>query len=226
MPPPPPSDIFASPTKVHDEDAEPTNNDEEQFVQKFFNRMRKHPELVMQVPVSQINLDIVTRFTPSSAGSAPDNQRYPVDDIKVATPCTLLYVKGRTLKTIKVANTIVMSDCIMHDWLIPSEYAVVEVTTIKEGHEFEDFDYPNEDEGIEKLKVAKGNFILWPRKDIILKPRLSPIVSPQSKKAEGTPTSEMPLPSQDSPLHHSSQQQELLDNTARGPRSPPQHHSL
>jgi hypothetical protein len=48
---------------------------------------------------------------------------------------------------------------------------------IREGHEFEDLYYPNEEEGIKKLKDAKGNFILWPRKDIILKIRSSLIVS-------------------------------------------------
>jgi hypothetical protein len=37
---------------------------------------------------------------------------------------------------------------------------VVEVTTIKEGHDFENLDYPDEDEGIEKLVDAKGTFIL------------------------------------------------------------------
>jgi hypothetical protein len=37
---------------------------------------------------------------------------------------------------------------------------VVEVTTIREGHELEDLDYPNEVEMIEKLKDAKGDFIL------------------------------------------------------------------
>jgi hypothetical protein len=37
---------------------------------------------------------------------------------------------------------------------------VVKVTTIKEGREFEHLDYPDEEEGIEKLKDAKGNFIL------------------------------------------------------------------
>jgi hypothetical protein len=38
--------------------------------------------------------------------------------------------------------------------------AVVEVTMIREGREFEDPDTPDEEEGIEKLKDAKGNFIL------------------------------------------------------------------
>jgi hypothetical protein len=44
------------------------------------------------------------------------------------------------------------------------------MTTIREGHEFEDLDYPYEEEGIEKLKDTKGNFILWPHKDIVIKP--------------------------------------------------------
>jgi hypothetical protein len=67
---------------------------------------------------------------------------------------------------------------------------VVEVTTTKEGNEFEDLDYPDEVEGIEKLKDTKGNFILWPRKYIILKVRSSLIVSPQNKENEGTLTSQ------------------------------------
>jgi hypothetical protein len=37
---------------------------------------------------------------------------------------------------------------------------MVEVATIREGHEFEDLDYPDKVEGIEKLKDAKWNFIL------------------------------------------------------------------
>jgi hypothetical protein len=78
-----------------------------------------------------------------------------VDDINEPTPCTLLYVKGKTLRTIKVAGTIVMATRIMHGRPIPSECAVVEVIMIREGHEFEDLDYPDKEEGIEKLKDAK-----------------------------------------------------------------------
>jgi hypothetical protein len=102
-----------------------------------------------------------------------------VDDIHELTPCPLLYVKGM-LRTIKVPNTFVMATHIMHGQPIPSESIVVEATTIREGHEFEDLDYPDEEERIEKLKDAKVNFILWPHKDIILKTHSSPIVSPQS----------------------------------------------
>jgi hypothetical protein len=113
-----------------------------------------------------------------------------VDDINEPTPCTLLYVKGRTLRIIEVADAIVMmATHIMHGQTIPSECQMVEVTTIREGREFEDLNYLDE-EGIEKLKDAKENFILWPRKDIILKISSSPIVSLQSREDEGTPTSQ------------------------------------
>jgi hypothetical protein len=113
-----------------------------------------------------------------------------VDDINEPTPCSLLYVKGRTLRSIKVADTIVMAAHIMHGRPIPSECAVVKVTTIREGHEFEYLDYLDEEEGTEKLNDAKGNFILWSREDIILKPHSSPIVSPQSREDESTPISQ------------------------------------
>jgi hypothetical protein len=39
---------------------------------------------------------------------------------------------------------------------------------------------------------AKGTFILWPCKDIIVKTCSSPIVSPRSTEAGGTPTLNMP----------------------------------
>jgi hypothetical protein len=85
---------------------------------------------------------------------------YPVDDINEPTSCTLLYVKGRMLRTIEVDDAIVMATRIMHGQPVPSECVVVEVTTIREVREFEDLDYPDEEEGIEKLKDAKRNFIL------------------------------------------------------------------
>jgi hypothetical protein len=39
----------------------------------------------------------------------------------------------------------------------PSECTVIKVTIIREGQEFEELDNPNKEEGIEKLKDAKGN---------------------------------------------------------------------
>jgi hypothetical protein len=146
--------------------------------------MRKHPNIIIsQVSVPQINLDICTAppravLALSSVGSTLDHQKYHLDDINEPTPFTILYVKGRTLRTIDVANAIVIVTHIMHGRPIPPECAVVEVTTIREGREFEDLYYPDEEEGIEKLKNGKGNFILWRYKDIILKTHSSLIVLP------------------------------------------------
>jgi hypothetical protein len=83
------------------------------------------------VSVPQINLDIGTGFTLSSADSTPDHQKYHVNDINEPTPCILVYIKGRTLRTIKVVDAIVMATHIMHGWPISSECAVVKVTTIR-----------------------------------------------------------------------------------------------
>jgi hypothetical protein len=177
----------------HDIDAKSANN-EEQFVTQFINFMGKHPDIVIsQVSIPQINLDIGTampRAVPalSSVGSTPDHQKYHVDGTNKPTPCTLLYVKGGTLRTIKVADAIVMATHIIHGRPFPSKCAVVEMTKIREGCDFEDLDYPDEEEQTEKMKDAKGNFILWPRKDLILKTHSSPIVLPQSIEDEGTPT--------------------------------------
>jgi hypothetical protein len=174
--------------------------------------------------VPQINLDIDTRFTLSSASSAPDHQKYHVDDINELTPCALLFVKGRTLRAIKVVDAIVMATRIIHGRPISLECAVVEMTTIRKGREFEDLDYTNKEEGIEKMKGAKGNFILWPHKDIILKTHYSSIL--QNREDEGTPTSENTLrnnagftpPSQNPP-------QTASPHEDPPPRQPLQHHS-
>jgi hypothetical protein len=83
-----------------------------------------------------------------------------VNDIKDPTPYTLMYVKGGTSRTIKVVEATVMPSRIHHGQPVPAECAVVEVTTIRDGHEFEDLDYPDEYEGIEKLVETKGIFIL------------------------------------------------------------------
>jgi hypothetical protein len=127
------------------------------------------------MPSPEINFDlgatIQQPFTLSSPYSAPnrDKDKYLVDDIKDPTPYTLMYSKGRTSRTIKVAEAIVMPSRRLHGRLIPAKCAVLKVTTIREGHEFEDLDRPDEDEGIDKLVDVKGTFIIWPRKDIIVK---------------------------------------------------------
>jgi hypothetical protein len=86
------------------------------------------------------------------------------------------------LRTIEVADTIVLTTHIMHGRPVLSECAVVKVTMIRECREFEDLDYLDREEGIQKLKDAKGNFILWSHKEILLKIRSSPIVSLQQQR--------------------------------------------
>jgi hypothetical protein len=179
------------------------------------------------MPSPEINLDlgaiVQQPFALSSADSGPnrDKDKYPMDDIKDPTPCTLMYIKGRTSRTIEVAKATVMPSRILHGQPVIVECAVVEVTTIREGRQFEDLDYPDEDEGVEKLVDAKGTFILWPHKGIIIKIHSSSIVLPWSTEAGGTPTSNMQKPNQISqpsvtpPLAQNSQDPELLENTER-----------
>jgi hypothetical protein len=151
------------------------------------------------MPILEINLDLnatVQLFAPSNAGSAPNKDKYLMNDSKDPTPYTLMYVKGRTSRTIEVTEAIVMPSHILHGRPVPAECAVVKVTMIREGHEFKDLDYPNEEEAFEKLVDAKWTFILWSHKDIIVKTRPSCIVSPWSTEARGTPTSNMSKPAQ------------------------------
>jgi hypothetical protein len=107
----------------------------------------------------------------------------------------------------------------------PSQQSMVNVTMIREGHEFEDLDYPDEGEGIEKLVDAKGTFILWPRKDIIAKKHSVLIVSLWNTEAGGTPTLNMLKPAQSShpsmsPPTENCQNPELQEGTRRRPPSP------
>jgi hypothetical protein len=90
--------------------------------------------------------------------------------------------------------------------------------------------------GIVKLKDAKGNFILWPRKDIIIKTHSSPIVSPLSREGEGTPTSQNTIrstaaftpcenPPKTSPPPENLTSTQPLEHHSPQHRSPPQGHS-
>jgi hypothetical protein len=145
------------------------------------------------MPIPEINFDLGATvqqpFAPSSASSAPnrDEDKYPMGDIKDPTPCTLMYVKGRTSRTIKAAKATMMPRRILHGRPIPTECAVVEVTTIREGPEFEDLEYPSEDKGIEKLVDVKESFIPWPRNDIIVKTHSPLIASLRSTEAGALP---------------------------------------
>ncbi len=61
--------------------------------------MRKNPQFVVQMPILEINLDLGATIRPfawSSVGSAPNKDKYHVDDIKDPTPCALMYLRGKT----------------------------------------------------------------------------------------------------------------------------------
>jgi hypothetical protein len=92
--------------------------------------MRKNSHHVVQISSPEINLDLSTTvqqpFALSSVVSAPnrDKDKYPVDDINDSTPCTLIYVKCRTLRTIEVAEATMMPSRILHGRPIPAKCAV------------------------------------------------------------------------------------------------------
>jgi hypothetical protein len=118
-----------------------------------------------------------------------------------------------------------MPSRILYGRLVPAECAVVKVTMIREGREFEDLDYPYEGEGIDKPVDAKASFILWPCKDIIVKSHPSSIVSPWGTDVGGTPTSNIPKPAQSShpsagPPTQNRQDPELQESTGRSLPSP------
>jgi hypothetical protein len=121
--------------------------------------MRKNSQYVVQMPSPEINLDLSATIQQPFAPNR-DRDKYPMDDIKDPTPCTLMYVRSRTSRTIEVAEAIVMPSHILRGWPVPTECAVVKVTMIREGREFEDLDYPNEDEGKLRNKLMLNGFSL------------------------------------------------------------------
>ena len=106
--------------------------------------------------------------TPQDIQPATSSQ-YPVDDIKVDTPCRLHVPTGRTGNMSKaVATGIAMPGRIIHNNPIPSEYAKVSVMEItdKEYMDYElDIAMPDD---ITELGHAINSFILWNKKDIEL----------------------------------------------------------
>jgi hypothetical protein len=77
----------------------------------------------MHIPEINLNLGATVQpFAPSSVGSAQNRykDKYPVDDIKDPIPCTLMYVKGKTSRTIKVIEATVMPSHILHGRPVPN----------------------------------------------------------------------------------------------------------
>jgi hypothetical protein len=85
--------------------------------------MRKNPQYVVKMHIPEINLNLgatVQPFSLSSVSSARNMDKYPVDDIKDPTPCTLMYVKGRTARTIVDAEATMMPSRILHGRPVPA----------------------------------------------------------------------------------------------------------
>jgi hypothetical protein len=77
----------------------------------------------MHIPEINLNLGATVQpFAPSSAGSARNRykDKYPVDDVKDPIPCMLMYVKGKTSRTIKVIEATVMPSHILHGRPVPN----------------------------------------------------------------------------------------------------------
>jgi hypothetical protein len=122
---------------------------------------------------------------------------YPVDDITGDTPYRLHIPIGRVENKIKdVAISVAMPGRILHNNLIPAEYAKVLVRKITN---MACINYPLDHvtpEGIKELEKVVNQFILWNRRAIVLDGPTMPqnqLMSPLSQTA--TPKdNETPLP--------------------------------
>ena len=138
---------------------------------------------------------------PSSIASTGDKVRYPVDEIDSPVPCSLVIRYGfNNNRTREVATGLAIPGRQFHGSEIPEDYCRVEVLTVVQGYEDDMLDIPSP-EGIEKLGQAIKNFILWPRRDVLLSqvPEPSPREVPQTQESSH-PTS-LPTPPTSPILH-------------------------
>jgi len=104
----------------------------------------------------------------SSVASTRNKDRYLVAEIESPVHCSLVIRYGfNNNHTRKVATGLVILGCQFHCSEIPEDYCRVEVLTVVQGYEDDMLDILGP-EGIEKLGQAIKNFILWPRRDILL----------------------------------------------------------
>jgi len=105
---------------------------------------------------------------PSSVASTGDKVCYPVDEIDSHIPCSLVIrYSFNNNHTMEVATGLVILGHQFHGREIPEDYCRVEVLTVVQGYEDDILDILGP-EGIEKLGQAIKNFILWPRRDVLL----------------------------------------------------------
>ncbi|CAO2198212.1 unnamed protein product [Urochloa humidicola] len=103
-------------------------------------------------------------IAPSSVESITQH-RYPVDDIRVDTPCTLVVPYGRKQNKFRqVATAMAVTGHVFPRAPAP-EYAWVQVVTVMDATWELDI---STDEGIEVLGDAMNQYVQWHRRDILL----------------------------------------------------------
>ena len=105
-------------------------------------------------------------FKSSVRSTLVSNQRYLVDDITEATPCMLHVPVGKGDFTVETAMGQAIPGCVFHNQDIPAGYSKVQVDLVQSLLMKHKLDI-NTPKSIEILDKAVGNFILWPKWDII-----------------------------------------------------------
>ena len=105
---------------------------------------------------------------PSSVASTGNKDRYPVDEIESPVRCSLVIRCGLNNNcTREVATGLAIPRRQFYGSEILEDNYRVEVLIVVQGYEDDMLDIPGP-EGIVKLRQAIKNFILWPRRDVLL----------------------------------------------------------
>ena len=183
----------------------------EEWERHFYEFIRENPHIIPNsaaaVVVPEARIDV-----PSSVGSV--QEKYAVQCIKEDTPCSLHVPVGRKGLSQEAARGIAMPGRIFHNKPIPPDYSKVQVTEITNDRFSNDpLDHPMVDEGIETIRDAVNNFVLWASADIHLLNRQSPT---GSRNNSPLISSQSPRLYDDnlSPVHEETTEKEPVPNSA------------
>ena len=117
------------------------------------------------VPADQDLMVLNSASLPPSSVGSTTHHRYPVDDIQVDTPCTLVIPYGRKMNKFREVATVMA--VMGHAFPRPPapEYAWVQVVEVMDTTC--ELDTPTDD-GIEVLGDAINQYVMWHRRDIVL----------------------------------------------------------